>query len=66
MFNYKKADWDLFSTKLVAKEPEAIKVIQNATKSKDWDGIATTLTIVITEAVNKVIPKLKITKRSKP
>jgi len=62
----KKANWALFASELQAKEPEALEAVKSAKENNNWEAVAQALTTTITSAADLAIPRLKITKRSKP
>ena len=65
-YNYKKADWNQFSTNLKAIEYGLLQTIEIAIRDKNHNWIAEGLTSAIQQAADQTIPRLRVVERSKP
>jgi ribonuclease HI/endonuclease/exonuclease/phosphatase (EEP) superfamily protein YafD len=65
-YNYKKADWKVFSKHLAKKEQDLLIAIERAITRDNLEGIASLLTRTLTEASNAAIPKKRPYEGSKP
>ena len=65
-FNYKLADWEKYSKQLNHKKVGVCQQIDSLLATRDYDGIATTITNAIMQSAENAIPRLKVCERSKP
>ncbi|KJZ68630.1 hypothetical protein HIM_11979 [Hirsutella minnesotensis 3608] len=65
-YNYKKADWKVFSEHLAKKEQDLLRAMERAAQRDNLEGMASLLTRTLIEASNAAIPKKRPYKGSKP